>query len=169
MTVTAVRKDPDALSMTIVAEFAATPDRVWRLWADPRQLERWFGPPGYPATVTEHDLTPGGRVAYHFTGPEGDEVHGYLEVIEAQPPLRLVVREGFASEDGLPGTDAPGNEVRVTIEALDDGRTQMSVETIFPSREAMEELLAMGMQEGFTASVRQIDAVIAGDGSGAPT
>ena len=45
MTVTAVRKDPEALTMTLTAEFDASPERVWELWADPRQLERWWGPP----------------------------------------------------------------------------------------------------------------------------
>ena len=72
MTVTAVRKDLEALTMTLEAEFDASADRVWQLWADPRQLERWWGPPTYPATFTKHDLSPGGHVAYHMTGPEGD-------------------------------------------------------------------------------------------------
>ena len=45
MTVTAVRKDPETLTMTLTAEFDATPERVWELWADPRKLERWWGPP----------------------------------------------------------------------------------------------------------------------------
>jgi dihydrofolate reductase len=43
MTVTTVRKDPQRLTMTIEAEFDAAPERVWQLWADPRQLERWWG------------------------------------------------------------------------------------------------------------------------------
>ena len=73
MTVTAVRKDPETLTMTLEAEFDASPDRVWQLWADPRQLERWWGPPTYPATFTKHDLAPGSRVEYHMTGPEGDQ------------------------------------------------------------------------------------------------
>ena len=58
MTVTAVHKDADALTMTLTAEFDAPPERVWDLWADPRQLERWWGPPGWPATFTSHDLAP---------------------------------------------------------------------------------------------------------------
>ena len=62
MTVTSVHKDPEALTMTITAEFDATVERAWQLWADPRQLERWWGPPTYPATVVDHDLAPGGRV-----------------------------------------------------------------------------------------------------------
>ena len=73
MTVTAVRKDPDQLTMTMEAEFDASPERIWQLWADPRQLERWWGPPTYPATFTKHDLATGSRIEYHMTGPEGDQ------------------------------------------------------------------------------------------------
>ena len=86
MTVTAVRKDPHRLTMTIEAEFDASPERVWQLWADPRQLECWWGPPGYPASVTRHELTPGSHVAYQMTGPEGDRHHGYWEILEAEAP-----------------------------------------------------------------------------------
>ena len=46
--------------------------RVWALWADPRKLERWWGPPTFPATVLEHDLRPGGKVSYYMTSPEGE-------------------------------------------------------------------------------------------------
>ena len=77
MTVTAVRKDLQARKVTVEAEFDASPERVWQLWADPRQLERWWGPPTYPATVDVHDLRPGGRVEYHMTGLEGDRHRGF--------------------------------------------------------------------------------------------
>ena len=69
MTVTSSDTDFDNLRFTLVAEFDAPIERVWQLWADPRQLERWWGPPGYPATVDRHDLTPGGGVTYSMTGP----------------------------------------------------------------------------------------------------
>ena len=61
MTVTNVHKDPDALTMAITVELDATVERAWQLWADPRQLERWWGPPGYPATFVDHVLTVGSR------------------------------------------------------------------------------------------------------------
>jgi uncharacterized protein YndB with AHSA1/START domain len=64
MSVTSVRKDTEQLTMTVTAEYDVTADRAWQLWADPRQLERWWGPPTYPATVEKHDLTPGGQVSY---------------------------------------------------------------------------------------------------------
>ena len=161
MTVTAVRKDPEALTMTLEAEFDASADRVWQLWADPRQLERWWGPPTYPATFTKHDLTPGSRVEYHMTGPEGDQPKGYWDILETDPPRSLVVRDGFANDDGTPNLDFPTGEMRVRIEEIGDGRSRMSIESLFPSTEAMEQLLAMGQEEGLKQAVGQIDAILA--------
>ena len=56
MTVTNVEKNKDNLTMTITAEFDAPVERVWQLWENPRLLERWWGPPTYPATFTEFQL-----------------------------------------------------------------------------------------------------------------
>lgn len=163
MTVTAVRKDPENLTMTLDAEFEATPDRVWKLWADPRQLERWWGPPVYPATVISHDLRTGGRVEYYMTGPGGDTPKGYWQILEADPPTRLVFKDGFANADGSPNSDMPLIEQRVTIQAIDEGRTRMSIENIFPDVAAMEQVMAMGMELGLTEAVGQIDAILAED------
>jgi uncharacterized protein YndB with AHSA1/START domain len=164
MTVTAVRKDPHALTMTIDGEFDASPERVWQLWADPRQLERWWGPPTYPATFTKHHLTAGSRVEYHMTGPEGDQPRGYWDIVEVNPPRSLVFRDGFANDDGSPNNDLPMTTARVTIDEVGAGRTRMSIESVFPSAEAMEQILAMGAEEGLKQAVRQIDAILAEDG-----
>jgi len=86
MSVTSVDKDLDNLTLTLVADFDTSAERVWELWADPRLLERWWGPPSYPATVVEHDLTPGGNVTYFMTGPDGDKYCGWWRVQRVDPP-----------------------------------------------------------------------------------
>ena len=163
MTVIAVRKDSQALTMTIEAEFDASPERVWQLWADPRQLERWWGPPTYPATFTQHDLAPGSRTEYYMIGPAGDKHGGYWEVVEVDAPHGLVLRAGFANPDGTPNADLPVGTIRVRIGAVGQGRTRMSIETSFPSAEAMEWILTTGTDEGRTRAVGQIDAILAED------
>ena len=163
MTVTAFEKNPEKLSMTVTAEFDASPDRVWQLWADPRQLERWWGPPTYPATFTKHDLAPGSRVEYHMTGPEGDQPKGYWDIVEVQPPHRLVFNDGFANDDGTPNTDLPVGVAIVSIEEIGSGRSRMTLESIHPSAEAMEQVLAMGQEEGLKQALGQIDAILAED------
>src|SRR5207244_2635211 len=163
MTVIAVDRDLAALTLTIVSEFGAPVERVWQVWADPRQLERWWGPPNYPATVTQHNLAPGGRVEYGMIGPQGDRHRGYWAILEAEAPHRLVFRGGLASADGTANTDMPLATTRVTIEEVDVGRTRMSIESSFPSAEAMEWILSTGTDEGRTRAVGQIDAILAED------
>src|SRR5216117_3095288 len=160
MTVTRVRKDPQRLTLTVEAEFDASVERIWQLWADPRKLERWWGPPTYPATFTKHDLAPGGRVEYHMTGPSGDQPHGYWDVLEVEPPRRILFRDGCAA-DGTSNTDMPISTIRVGIEEVVQGRTRMSIEIVFPSTEAMERALAMGTDEGLSQAVSQIDPILA--------
>ena len=49
MPVVEIRKDTEALTMTVVAQFAAPVARVWAAYADPRQLEL-LGPARVAAT-----------------------------------------------------------------------------------------------------------------------
>jgi uncharacterized protein YndB with AHSA1/START domain len=158
MTVTSVRKDPQRLTLTVEAEFDASVERIWQLWADPRQLERWWGPPAYPATFTKHDLAPRSRVEYHMTGPSGDKYHGHFDVLEVEPPRRLRLRDSCANADGTP---RPMNTIRVGIVGVAPGRTRMSIEVVFSSTEAMELALATGTDEGLRQAVGQIDALLA--------
>jgi uncharacterized protein YndB with AHSA1/START domain len=98
-----------------------------------------------------------------MTGPEGDQPKGFWDILETDPPHRLIVRDGFANEDGSPNEAMPTGEMRVTIAEVGAGRTRMSIESIFPSAEAMEQVLAMGQEEGLTQAVGQIDAILAED------
>jgi uncharacterized protein YndB with AHSA1/START domain len=161
LTVTALTKDPQALTMTITTELDASPERVWQLWADPRQLERWWGPPTYPATFTRHELTPGGRVDYYMTGPEGDRPQGSWEIVEVDAPRSLILRDSFANEDGSRNDEFPITAMRVRIEEIGGGRSRMTIESHFPSTQALEQMLAMGMEEGLREAVGQIDAILA--------
>jgi uncharacterized protein YndB with AHSA1/START domain len=161
MSVTSVTKDPEALTLSITSTFDAPVERVWEVWADPRQLERWWGPPTYPATVVEHDLTVGGSVRYFMTGPEGDRHGGYWTIVAVDAPHSLSFRDGFTDESGAIDDALPRVESSVTLTTLPDGGTSMVIEARFPSLQAMEQLLEMGMEPGITAAVDQIDAILA--------
>ena len=163
MTVTNISKDPEALTMVVTTELDAPVERAWQLWADPRQLERWWGPPTYPATVEQHELRPGGRVTYFMTGPEGDVSRGWWEVLAVEPPRRLELRDGFADEEGRPNESMPITTTVVTLTERDAGGTLMAIETRFGSVEDMERLVSMGMDEGIAAALGQIDGILAGD------
>ena len=163
MTVTNVRQDPAALTMTMTAEFCASVARVWQMWENPRLLERWWGPPTHPATMVEHDLTAGGGVKYFMTGPDGEKYHGWWRVLSVAAPNRLEIEDGFADDDGKPNLDLPVTIMRVALDEQPDGVTRMAIESTFASREAMEQVIAMGAEEGMALAVGQIDDLLAAE------
>jgi DNA-binding transcriptional ArsR family regulator len=73
---TSVTKDPEKLTLTVVADFPVPQKRLWDAWADPLQLARFWGPPFAPATFTYHDFKVGGRAEYFLTGPKGEKWSG---------------------------------------------------------------------------------------------
>lgn len=160
MPVLDVAKDLDNRTITVTSEFAAPVDRVWQIWEDPRQLERWWGPPTHPATFTEHDLTPGARVKYHMTGPDGEVYPGYWDITEVDKPHRLGYDDGFADADGNPQESAPIGFSRVDLVATAGG-TRMVMTATYPTAEDLQKVLDMGMEEGITQAVNQVDGLLA--------
>lgn len=160
MPITSVTKDPAALTMTVVAEFPAPLERLWNAYADPRQLERFWGPPTYPATFTRHDMYAGGRSEYAMTGPDGDVSRGYWEYLDVNPLKSFEVLDGFALPDGSPNREMPSMRMVFTFAATEDG-SQVSTTTYFNSVAELDRLLGMGMEEGMHAAMGQMDDVLA--------
>jgi len=162
MSVISVEKDVDNLSLILIAEFDAPVELVWQLWADPRQLERWWGPPTHPSTVEKHQLAPGGEVTYFMTGPGGEKSYGRWRVTLVSPPRSLEFTDGFAYQDGTPNADLPTTAVQMRLTGQDGG-TRMELRFIFGSREHMDQLDRWGAFEVFPRSVGQMDALLAAD------
>ena len=158
MTVLDVVPDRDAQTLTLTSEYDAPPERVWQLWADPRLLERWWGPPTYPATVRDHDLRPGGIVAYVMTGPQGDEAKGFWRVTAVDAPHSLEFDDLFGEPDA-PAADLPVTHASVTLTPTGSG-TRMVMVSSFPTPEALDQLVEMGMLEGLREAAGQIDDLL---------
>jgi uncharacterized protein YndB with AHSA1/START domain len=159
MSVISVDTDYDNLTLTLTADFAAPIDQVWELWSDPRKLERWWGPPSYPATLEKHDLIPGGEVTYFMIGPEGDIHHGIWRVTAVDPPASLEFTDAFADSGGAPVADMPVSRITVLL-AERDGGTRMEMRAAFESRDDMDRLVKTGMAEGLEQAVGQMDALL---------
>jgi uncharacterized protein YndB with AHSA1/START domain len=159
MSVIRVEKDLDNLSLTLFAEFDAPIDRVWQLWADPRQLERWWSPPSHSSTFTEHELTAGARTTYFMTGPDGEKHHGSWRIEEADPPHRLRIKDDDVDAEGNPEDGGP-TAMTVTI-AETNGTATMSIQTHFGDRESMEQTIETGFEQGMTEMLNGLDPLLA--------
>jgi uncharacterized protein YndB with AHSA1/START domain len=159
MTVISTQKDAENLTLTVVAEFDATPEHVWEVWEDPRKLEQWWGPPTFPATFTRHEFVVGGQSRYLMTGPEGETPRGWWRIDAIDRPRRLDFANGLAGNDGEPVPGVEPTSAYMTLEAVGD-RTRMTAVTNFVDVEQMEMMLDMGMEEGMAQAIGQIDGLL---------
>jgi uncharacterized protein YndB with AHSA1/START domain len=170
MPVTSVTKDAESLTMTVVAEFGASVRRLWDAYLDPRQLERFWGPPTYPAVFTRHDGCVGGRSEYVMTGTDGDVVHGYwewvavdelkgFEVRDASPVPDYTTNGQMPIAEASPGGDGIGRMVFAFAATANGSR--VTTTTYFDSLADLEHLVAMDMEQNMTAAINQMDAVLA--------
>lgn len=160
MPVMSVTKDEHALTLSLVAEYDVSPARVWQLWANPRQLERWWGPPTWPATFEQHDFAVGGESTYFMTGPNGEKACGWWRFTAIDEPKSLELEDGFSDDTGAPNPDMPTMRMRVDIEETGSG-ARMTVTTYYRDAKEMAQLVEMGMVEGITGAAGQIDAILA--------
>jgi len=159
MTVIQTEADKEDLTLRIVADYGATPERLWELWEDPRKLERWWGPPTFPATFTRHEFRLGGESRYHMTGPAGETPRGWWRLQELEKPHSIRFANGLAGEDGEPMPGVEPMTCEVSFEELQSG-ARMTVLSRFRDNAQMEQLLGMGMAEGMSLAIGQIDALL---------
>lgn len=146
MPVTAFEKDREASTITVTYEIDVPAERAWELWADPRQLERWWGPPAWPATFERFEFTPGGIVTYAMRGPGNERAAGWWQVLEVSAPRFLVVEDRFGDPQDAP-SDLPVGRMTLDITDRSNGCT-MRLTTTFPNPEALDQILEMGVEEG---------------------
>jgi uncharacterized protein YndB with AHSA1/START domain len=161
MPLTSVTKDAAELTLTVVGDYPVPQQRLWDAFADPRQLERFWGPPTWPATFTRHDLRVGGRAEYFLSGQNGEMWSGSWKFTAVNPISSFEAHDG---EDNAGDENMP-SAMKFTFDATPTG-SRLTIVTRFSSVEAME-LAIPGMEEGLRAAMPQLDAVLAERGASA--
>ncbi|MFE3289158.1 SRPBCC domain-containing protein [Rhodococcus sp. NPDC059234] len=159
MPLTSVTKDAATLTVTVVGDYPVPQQRLWDAFADPRQLERFWGPPDWPATFTHHELKVGGRAEYFLSGQNGENWSGSWEFIAVKPISSFEARDGEhnAEDETMPSS------MTFTFDTTPTG-SRVTIATRFSSVEAME-LTIPGMEAGLRAAMPELDAVLAERGA----
>lgn len=160
MPITSLDTDPEKLTIRIVADFAAPLQRLWDAYTDPRKIERFWGPPTFPATFLRHDASVGGCSIYKMTGPDGEEHYGRWDWTALDAPNSFEVADSFADSTGTPNTELPSMRMSFIFEETATGSRLITTSHV-DSLEQLEQLVEMGMLEGTREAMSQIDAVLA--------
>lgn len=145
---------PDgALNIELVRDFDAPVDLVWRCYTDPELVVRWLGPKRLGCRIDHDEQRDGGRYRFVNTEEDGTE-HAFRGVYHGDPSPQLTMRTFEFL--GMPG-HVSFETMRMT--ALDDGRTRVSVTSVFQSvedRDGMAQAMPVGVREGYA----KLDALL---------
>lgn len=162
-----VTKDIENKTLTIERSFNAPKEKLWRVYADKEWFEKWWGPEGWDTTVREFDLRPGGKLHYGMKCVDenqgewfGQESWGLMHIETVDAPNSFSAIDYFSDAEGVINEQMPSQEF--TVELIEeDGKTRLLTRSITASTEQLEELLKMGMVEGFASQLNKLEILLA--------
>lgn len=162
-----VTKDLENKTLIIEAVVDGVKDKVWKAYADQQWFEKWWGPEGWQTTAKEFDFRPGGRVHYDMhcvdtTQGEWYDQHswGVMTISEIDEGNRIVFEDAFSDETGAVNAELP--TMQSSVELYDEGgQTRIVTKTVADTVEQLEEIIKMGVEEGWTSQLVKLDALLA--------
>jgi uncharacterized protein YndB with AHSA1/START domain len=167
MNETKVTKDLENKTLTIERSFDAPKDRLWQYYADQEKFEQWWGPEGWVTTTKEFNFVPGGRVHYSMKCVDenqgewfGQESWGIMVIEAVDAPNSFTYKDYFSDAEGTLNNEMPTLTV-VNEFHEEDGRAKLVSRSVADSAEQIEELIKMGMVEGFNSQLDKLDKIFA--------
>lgn len=162
-----VTKDLENKTLTLEREFDAPISKVWKAYADRETFEKWWGPVGWESTAKEFNFVPGGRVHYDMKCVDenqdewfGQSSWGLMVIEKVDEPHSFSYTDYFSDEKGSINPDMPSLKITNTFTEVDGKTKLVSVSTAADAAQ-IEQLLKMGMIEGFTSQLTKLDALLA--------
>ena len=158
----------DLENKKLVIEFVANgpKDKVWNAYADKELFEKWWGPEGWETTTKTFDFSAGGSVHYGMKCIDesqgewfGQTSWGIMKIENVTEPDSFTYKDYFSDENGKLNEAMP--VLTVTNEFIEEnGKTRIISTSLADSAEQIEELIKMGMVEGFSSQLEKLDALL---------
>ncbi len=143
----------DTLELSVTRLIDAPVETVWKI-ATERTAE-WWCPKPWRAEIIEQDWRSGGRSAMVMHGPNGETMPYEGVLLEVSPGKRFVFTDAFAI-----GWHPKGPFMVGTMEFADkNGKTRFTGIARHWTREAYDQHVAMGFEQGWAAAAGQLAAL----------
>ena len=157
---TVYTKDVANNKMSVVREFDAPLEKVWKAWTESKFLDQWWAPKPWKAVTQSMDFREGGTWLYYMQGPEGERHYCRNDYNTIVPNKVFTGIDAFCDENGNINKDFPVMDWKTQFTAVGD-RTRVEIELTFASEEDMKKIIEMGFREGFTAAHGNLDELLA--------
>lgn len=150
-----LKSPPGETPVIVEAQFAATPERVFRAWTRADEVVKWFGPAPQSLETVDIDLREGGSWRFAFPKSDGPRASLFGEYVTVEQDRRLVFtwHHQRQFDDGKEETTAR-SQVTVTFEPKASGTFVRLVHEAIREEDARK-----GVGRGWNAGFTQLQAV----------
>lgn len=146
-------------AIQVTREFSAAPDLVWQAWTTAELLDQWWAPKPYYVQTKTLQFTEGGQWHYAMISPEGDKHWCLADYKTIDPSKSYTSLDAFCDEAGNMNTEMP-RTLWTNVFTANEGTTTVNITLQYQSLTDLEKVLAMGMQEGFTMALGNLDELL---------
>src|SRR5215204_2121778 len=150
--------DKSTKTVFVNREFDADLSLVWDAFTKQEILDQWWAPEPWASKTKAMNFEVGGRRFYAMVSPEGQENWSIQKYSSISPKTNFKFLNAFADENENP--QLPGSEWDLTF-SEQNGITKVSITIYNESLERMEKMIEMGFKEGFTATLNDLEKLLA--------
>ena len=153
-------KDAANKKLSVVREFDAPVEKVWKAWTESELLDQWWAPKPWKANTQSMDFREGGAWLYYMEGPDGTRHYCRDDYETIVPNKSYTALDAFCDENGKVTTEFPRMHWKVVFNQSANG-TKVDVEITYDSEADMEKIIEMGFKEVFAAAHTNLDELLA--------
>lgn len=150
--------DKTTKTVFITREFDADLSLVWDAFTKADLLDQWVAPKPWSSKTKYMDFKVGGKRFYAMVSPEGHESWAIQKYTSISPKTNFKLFNAFADKDENP--QLPGSDWDYTF-SEQDGKTKVRITIYNESLARMEKMIEMGFTEGMTATLKNLDDLLA--------
>ncbi|MBM7714048.1 SRPBCC domain-containing protein [Siminovitchia sp. FSL H7-0308] len=165
-TVNKVRAVAEGKILIIERSFQAPRELVFTAFSEQEHLEKWWGPKGWQTKSVSFEFKPGGIWHYCMTCTDPNmgeyyqqESWGKMLFHEMIVPEKIVYTDVFCDKDGNSVEDMPEMSASMVF-TEQEGVTKVTIKTEFPSVEALQKAMEMGVVEGVSSQYERLDELL---------
>ena len=147
---------PSDVQVVMTRVLDAPRERVWKAYTEPKLIPRWWGPRYLTTTVDKMEVRPGGAWRFVSRAPDGSEFGfrgTYREIVQLE---RITWTFEF---EGMPG--------HISVETVTfeehGGKTKVTVNSVYASKEDRDGMVATGMEKGATETMDRLSELLRED------
>jgi len=156
---TVITKDLANRKLNVTRQFNAPLEKVWKAWTDKDLLDKWWAPKPWKAETKTLDFTAGGLWLYAMQGPDGTKMWSRVDIKTVVPQSSFSTACAFSDEDGTIDQNFPKMYWDVKFEGLGE-ITKVYVELSFDTDAAMQKIIEMGFEGGFTMGLNNLEELL---------